>query len=141
MAVHIALDTSKLDESITFYKAFLGAEPAKVRDDYAKFELGEPALNLTLNVNPKATNAGINHLGIQVEDTAMVDAAAERLKASGLVTLTEKDTDCCYALQDKVWVADPNGVRWEVFTVKQADTTPVEPRTDPPQLQATRGCC
>ena len=109
MAVHIALDTSKLDESISFYRAFLGVEPAKVRDDYAKFELDEPSLNLTLNVNPQATNAGINHLGIQVEGTAQVDEAAERLRASGLVTLTEKDTDCCYALQDKVWVADPNG--------------------------------
>ena len=60
----------------------------------------------------------LNHLGIQVGSTAEVDAAAERLRAAGLVTLSERDTDCCYALQDKVWVADPNGYRWEVFVVK-----------------------
>jgi len=122
--VHIALNTSKLNESTAFYRAFLGVEPVKRKPGYVKFELAEPALNLTLNEAAVDGPGALNHLGFQVASSADVDAAARRLQAAGLVTLSEKETDCCYALQDKIWVADPNGYRWEVFVVKVADTAP-----------------
>jgi catechol 2,3-dioxygenase-like lactoylglutathione lyase family enzyme len=96
----------------------------KLKPGYAKFDVAEPPLNLTLNEGPAPTPGALSHLGIQVPSTEAVQAATERLRASGLAHEEEHQTDCCYALQDKVWVRDPNGNRWEVFVVKVADTQP-----------------
>jgi catechol 2,3-dioxygenase-like lactoylglutathione lyase family enzyme len=124
MKVHVALNTPKFDESVRFYRTFLGLEPVKHKPGYAKFDVAEPALNLTLNASPDVGAGALNHLGIQVASTAAVREAAYRLKAEGLATFEEGDVECCYALQDKVWVTDPNGYRWEVFVVKVGDTAP-----------------
>ncbi|MBE7381790.1 MAG: VOC family protein [Leptolyngbya sp. SIO1E4] len=122
---HVALRVTDLDRSIAFYRAMLGAEPVKHKADYAKFDLENPGLNLTLNVSPDVSSLGtLSHLGIQVDSSEAVQAAIARFKAAGLATFEEHDTDCCYALQDKVWVTDPNGNRWEIFVVKVADTAP-----------------
>ncbi len=125
MKVHVALNTSRFEDSVRFYRTFLGLEPVKLKPGYAKFDVAEPGLNLTLNAaNMIESPGGLNHLGIQVASTTAVKAAAERLKAEGLATFEEDNTDCCYAIQDKVWVTDPNGYRWEVFVVKVVDTAP-----------------
>ena len=65
----------------------------------------------------QAGRPALSHLGIRVDSTAEVEATGARLRQSALVTLEERDTACCYARQDKVWVADPAGNRWEVYTV------------------------
>jgi len=125
--VHVALNTPRFDESVRFYRTFLGLEPVKLKPGYAKFDVAEPGLNLTLNASNRIDSpvaGALNHLGIQVASTEAVREAAERLKAEGLATFEEENTDCCYALQDKVWVTDPNGYRWEVFVVKVGDTHP-----------------
>jgi catechol 2,3-dioxygenase-like lactoylglutathione lyase family enzyme len=122
--VHVALNTPRFDESVRFYRTFLGLEPVKLKPGYAKFDVAEPGLNLTLNASPDRGAGALNHLGIQVQSTVAVKEAAERLKAEGLATFEEENTDCCYALQDKVWVTDPNGYKWEVFVVKVGDTQP-----------------
>jgi uncharacterized glyoxalase superfamily protein PhnB len=102
-----------------------GVEPIKYKLDYAKFDIANPALNLTLNLTDNVQSGGaLSHLGIQVESTQEVQAAIERFKDAGLALFTEDNTDCCYALQDKVWVTDPDGNRWEVFVVKVGDTAP-----------------
>lgn len=125
MKVHVALNTPRFDESVRFYRTFLGLEPVKLKPGYAKFDVAEPELNLTLNASKGIASPGaLNHLGIQVQTTAAVRQAADRLKAEGLATFEEENTDCCYALQDKVWVTDPNGYKWEVFVVKVGDTRP-----------------
>lgn len=112
---HISLDVKDLDKAVAFYTNFLQAEPAKRRPGYANFELDNPPLKLALNAAGKSS---VSHLGVQVADRDEVFAEIERLKASGLDTYAEADTDCCHAVQDKVWVADPDGHRWEVFVVK-----------------------
>lgn len=119
--VHVSLNTDKFEESVTFYQAFLGRDPIKRKPGYAKFELDDPGLNLTLNRSSSspAAEGSLSHLGLQVSTTELVHRASERLKSSGLATFDEKDTTCCYAVQDKVWVTDPSGNRWEVFMVKQ----------------------
>ncbi|BCU81704.1 hypothetical protein JIR001_14870 [Polycladomyces abyssicola] len=89
----------------------------KIRPGYAKFDLDEPALNLTLNEGGDMTG-GIDHLEIQVSSTDDVLSIKQRLKQAGLVTFDEMDTTCCYARQDKIWVTSPDGHRWEVFVVK-----------------------
>jgi catechol 2,3-dioxygenase-like lactoylglutathione lyase family enzyme len=128
MRVHIALNVRNLEKAVAFYERLFGRAPAKVRPGYAKFDLAEPPVNFTLNES--ATPTAVNHLGIEVRDSAAVDAAVARLGAAGLETRVEKGVACCYAVQDKVWVRDPDGHAWEVFTVL-ADS-PVRDRA---------GCC
>jgi catechol 2,3-dioxygenase-like lactoylglutathione lyase family enzyme len=124
LKVHVALNTPHFDQSVTFYRAFLGLEPVKLKPGYAKFDVADPPLNLTLNEGPAPTPGALSHLGVQVSTTEAVLAATDRLRAAGLITEEEHGKDCCYALQDKVWVKDPNGNRWEVFVVKVSDTQP-----------------
>jgi len=140
--VHVALNTPRFDESVRFYRTFLGLEPVKLKPGYAKFDVIEPGLNLTLNASKGIDSPGaLNHLGIQVQSTDAVKAAAERLKAEGLATFEEENTDCCYALQDKVWVTDPNGYRWEVFVVKVGDTQPDVTAVSSTAASSTDACC
>jgi catechol 2,3-dioxygenase-like lactoylglutathione lyase family enzyme len=127
LKAHLALYVSDVERSIEFYRGMFGLEPAKVRPGYAKFDVAEPPLNLTLNENPAAAGRGaVSHLGIQVASTDDVLALGERWRAAGLATSDEMQTNCCYALQNKTWVRDPDGYEWEAFVVLQdnlAETT------------------
>ena len=133
---HLALTVTDVDRSIPFYEALFGTRPEKVRDGYAKFSVAEPALNLTLNTGDRGDALGaFNHAGIQVASTDDVLAARLRLKQAGLATFEELDTTCCYARQDKIWVHDPDGTPWEVFTT-HGDSDEAGERAG-----ATTACC
>lgn len=142
---HVSLKVSNLESSVTFYRAMLGTEPVKYKTDYAKFDLNNPPLNLTLEVSSSINSGGtLSHLGLQVESSEDVKQAISRFQEAGLATFEEKDRDCCYALQDKVWVTDPDGTSWEVFVVKVADTTPETNRQVTPNLESSKTqqpCC
>lgn len=133
--LHVALTVSDLEASKRFYELLLGVQPSKVRPRYAKFEPVDPSVNLTLNeVDGEATvEGGSAHFGVQVKSVAEVHAAIERFKSAGIKTITEEATTCCYAVQDKVWVVDPDGHKWEVFVVLEADAKD--------ELYAESGCC
>lgn len=118
---HLAINVRNVGASIDFYKKMFGIEPSKVRTGYAKFDVAEPAINFTLNEVPFAGRGALSHLGIQVAATDDVVAMKTRWQASGLVPREEMQTTCCYALQDKAWVTDPDGNEWEVFTVLKDD--------------------
>jgi catechol 2,3-dioxygenase-like lactoylglutathione lyase family enzyme len=121
--VQLALRVADLESSITFYSKLFGVEPAKRRPGYANFAITEPPLKLVLIEGETGEATRMDHLGVEVEDTALVTAATRRLKDAGLATFEENDTSCCYALQDKVWVHGPGREPWEVYTVKgDADT-------------------
>ncbi|MEO1350153.1 MAG: ArsI/CadI family heavy metal resistance metalloenzyme [Cyanobacteria bacterium J06635_15] len=142
---HVALRVTDLSRAIAFYRVMFATEPVKHKADYAKFDIENPGLNLALNVsNTIAPRGALSHLGIQVDSTTAVQAAIARFKAAGLNPVEEYDTDCCYALQDKVWVSDPDGNRWEIFVVKVADTAP-EKNLDATAIdmpvQAQNTCC
>ena len=125
LKTHVALNAKDIAKSVTFYRAMFGVEPVKYKADYAKFDIANPPLNLTLNqANIVKADGGLSHLGIQVNSTQEVEAAINRFNEAGLDLFTEENTDCCYALQDKVWVSDPDNNKWEVFVVKVADTLP-----------------
>jgi catechol 2,3-dioxygenase-like lactoylglutathione lyase family enzyme len=119
--VQLALNVSDVEEAVTFYTKLFGVGPAKRRPGYANFAVDVPPLKLVLIENPDARGAGVagalNHLGVEVETPDEVAAATGRLAAEGLTTATEQGTTCCYAVQDKVWVDDPDGAPWEVYTV------------------------
>ena len=117
--LHCALNTNNFKASVDFYTKLFGQHRAKLEDGYAKFSCEDPSVNLTLNqVSTPIHQDAINHLGIEVEDAKAVIIAKERLEQLGLPTKLEGDVDCCYAIQDKVWVTDPNGHSWEFFFVK-----------------------
>ena len=117
MKAHLSLNVRNVGESIEFYKKMFGADPVKVKADYAKFDLASPQLNFTMNQVSVTAGGSLSHLGVQVETSDEVRAIGRRWKELGLSTLEEMKTDCCYARQDKIWVQDPDGNRWEVFNV------------------------
>lgn len=136
--VHVAINVTSVERSLPFYTTLFGQEPAKVRPGYAKFEVANPPVNFTLNETPGMTAGGtLSHLGIQVKSTVDVVAAKTRFQVAGLATFDEENVTCCYAVQDKVWVHDPDGNEWEVFVVLEADA-PVHSANRP---QSDSECC
>ncbi|OHV31823.1 MULTISPECIES: ArsI/CadI family heavy metal resistance metalloenzyme [Pseudofrankia] len=142
--VQLALNVSDVEAAVEFYGKLFGTRPAKRRPGYANFAIDTPPLKLVLIENPDVRGTGVagalNHLGVEVESTDEVSAAAARLAGVGLTTAVEENTACCYALQDKVWVDDPDGAPWEVYTVladvaemaRPAATPSVAERADGP---------
>ena len=149
LKAHLALNVRNVEESITFYRKMLGIEPSKVRTGYAKFDVQNPPLNLTLNQGVFENQGALSHLGIQVKETADVLSMRKNWEEAGLLTRDEMQTNCCYALQDKTWVRDPDGNEWEVFVVLEdnlAETSPCECGTKleaktPVQIEANASSC
>lgn len=119
--VQLALNVSHLDDAIEFYSKLFGEAPAKRRAGYANFAVADPPLKLVLIETPDARHDGVagamNHLGVEVPSRREVRDATTRLRAAGLATTIEEQTTCCFAVQDKVWVTDPDGAPWEIYTV------------------------
>jgi catechol 2,3-dioxygenase-like lactoylglutathione lyase family enzyme len=113
--VQLALNVTDVDKAVEFYRKLFGTEPAKRRPGYANFAIDEPALKLVLI---EAQEGGsLNHLGVEVGSTDEVTKTTGRIQAEGLATFEEEGVACCYAVQDKVWISDPDGAPWEVYTV------------------------
>jgi catechol-2,3-dioxygenase len=129
LKAHLALNVRDVAESMEFYKKMLGVEPSKVRTAYAKFNVENPPLNLTLNQTQFNERGALSHMGLQVGSTEDVLRVRERWQAAGLLTQDEMQTNCCYAIQDKAWVHDPDGNAWEVFVVLEDN------------LAETSACC
>jgi catechol 2,3-dioxygenase-like lactoylglutathione lyase family enzyme len=110
---HISLTASDLGRSIAFYRVLLGTEPAKVREDYAKFELAEPPLVLSLI--PGGVGGNVNHAGLRVRTADELVDIQRRLETAGIATQREEGVECCYSRQTKFWVADPDRMLWEVY--------------------------
>lgn len=117
LKAHIALNVTDIARSVEFYRDMFGIEPSKRRSDYAKFDVSNPPLNLTLNQRAYQRQGVLSHLGIQVASSDDVMAIRQNWQDAGLATRDEMKTACCYAVQDKTWVQDPDGNEWEVFTV------------------------
>ena len=121
--VQLALNVSDIEEAVDFYSRLFQTEPAKRRPGYANFAVESPPLKLVLIENPGASGR-LNHLGVEVFSTDDVGAAQARLTGEGLATTTEDQVTCCYAVQDQVWVDDPDGAPWEIYTVLGDSDTP-----------------
>ena len=137
LKAHLALNVRNVEQSIEFYRKMLGIEPSKVRTGYAKFDVQNPPLNLTLNQHSFSERGALSHLGIQVASTADVLAMRQRWVEAGLITRDEMQTDCCYATQDKTWVRDPDGNEWEAFVVLVDNL----PETASCELSSAAGSC
>lgn len=114
---HASLNVSDLDRSVRFYAALLGADPVKHYPDYAKFEIDVPPLVLSLKPKRACAGGPLNHLGLRVTTQAEFDAIHERVKAIGARIGRQDDVKCCYALQTKLWITDPDETLWEVYVL------------------------
>ena len=136
--VQLALRVADLDAAVVFYSKLFDAVPAKRRPGYANFAIAEPPLKLVLLEGGPGEATRMDHLGVEVEDTALVAAATERLGEAGLDTRVEDSTTCCYAVQDKVWVTGPGGEPWEVYTVTGDARPDLEGKT---AAEPAPACC
>jgi len=139
--LHVHVAVPDLSASIRFYSTLFGAEPVKVKSDYAKWMLDDPRVNFAISARGARTS-GIDHVGIQVDSRAELDELSGRLKAAGERTFHEEAVSCCYAKGDKDWVNDPSGVRWETFyTFGDATTYGEDAKIEMAQLEVGAACC
>jgi|SRR5690348_6101632 catechol-2,3-dioxygenase len=136
---HVHVAVHDLEQSIRFYSALFGAQPAVTKPDYAKWMLDDPRINFA--ISNRASHAGINHLGLQADSGAELEEIGTRLAQADISTSAQKSANCCYAKSDKYWTIDPQGVAWESFHTLEAvplygDATDV--RIAKPQGEA---CC
>ena len=118
MRPHLSLDVRNVPASVEFYQKVFGVTPQKQTRDYAKFDLTEPSLNLSLVSSTGAVSA-VNHLGIEVESADDIARWKQHLLERGILEKVEEGIECCFARQDKLWFTDPDGNPWEVFTVHE----------------------
>jgi catechol 2,3-dioxygenase-like lactoylglutathione lyase family enzyme len=112
---HVALSVTDLPTAIEQYRKILGTEPAKVKPDYAKFEIADPPVILSLNLGGEPGT--VSHLGIRYAGAEQVTQALARTQAEGLAVREQPGTTCCYAKADKFWVHDTDGLGWEMYTL------------------------
>ena len=111
MHVHVAVDD--LQHSIGFYSALFAAQPSVIKSDYAKWMLDDPRVNFAISA--RGRQAGLDHLGIQVQDKDELNEVYARLHKAGSDVIEQGQTTCCYAKSEKSWIEDPSGISWETF--------------------------
>lgn len=147
MHIHVGVDD--IAESVKFYSALFGAEPAKQMPDYAKWMLEDPRVNFAIST--RSGKKGLDHLGMQVDDEAELAELRQRIRQADIDLVDEGETVCCYAESDKSWVQDPAGIAWEayqtmadaqLFSEKAAnEQTACCSPVSIPIVAATSGCC
>ncbi len=113
--MHVSLYVADITKTVEFYQSFFGIKAEKVKADYAKFILEKPSLVLTFVQNEALVHANFGHLGFQVETKERMEVLLGLARGQGIVDKEEIGTACCYAIQDKFWVKDPDGYQWEVY--------------------------
>ena len=118
--LHVHVSVEDISQSVRFYSTLFAAEPAVVKPDYAKWMLDDPRVNFAISA--RGGDAGIDHLGIQVETPAELQEVYGRLQQADRPMLEESATTCCYAKSEKAWITDPQGLSWETFLTSGAST-------------------
>ena len=134
--LHVHVGVKDIDEAVRFYSAVFGAEPVKVKPDYAKWLLSDPSVNFAIST--RSGTEGVNHLGIQVDDDGELTDIRTRMRGAELGTFDEGETTCCYARSDKTWTVDPAGIRWEAYR-NMADAEVYTPAAK--TCAEPRACC
>jgi len=111
--LHVHVSVDDLPHSIGFYSALFAADPAVIKTDYAKWMLDDPRVNFAIST--RGRQAGLDHLGIQVENAGELQEVYARLRKAGGNVIEQGQTACCYAKSEKSWIDDPAGIAWETF--------------------------
>jgi hypothetical protein len=135
---HVHVGVHDLKQSVRFYSALFGLQPAVIKDDYAKWMLDDPRLNFAISTRPG--KAGVDHLGLQAENSAELEEVGSRLAQADVSVMEQKGASCCYAKSDKYWTIDPQGVAWESFhTLDSAPIYGQDTRNRPEKVGGS--CC
>lgn len=135
--LHIHLAVDDLAKNIDFYSALFQSAPSVREADYAKWLLDDPRVNFA--ISSRGRQPGLDHLGIQVESGAELEAVQQNLAAAELPVAAQKQANCCYAQSDKYWTVDPQGIAWEAFHSLQ--TIPLFGDDQVVQLAPTSSYC
>lgn len=111
--IHVHVAVSDLQESIRFYSTLFDGPPSVQKADYARWMLDDPWINFAISA--RGAHPGLDHLGIQVESDEELKEIAGRLKRAQQPVLEQEKAQCCYAVGNKAWVRDPQGIAWESF--------------------------
>lgn len=134
--LHVHISVDDIEQNIRFYSALFGSTPSVSKDDYAKWDLAEPAVNFA--ISKRGAQVGLDHVGIQAENAEELTVLQSRLQAAGISGVEQSGTACCYARSDKYWTRDPQGIAWEAFhTLDTIPTFNEEAETEAP----ASGCC
>jgi catechol 2,3-dioxygenase-like lactoylglutathione lyase family enzyme len=137
---HVHVAVNDLEQSIRFYSALFGAEPAVKKPDYAKWMLEDPRINFA--ISERSTKTGVDHLGLQAENGEELEEIGARLAQADVSTTAQKGANCCYAKSDKYWTIDPQGIAWESFhTLDSVPTYGADMRQSAPTAPAKAACC
>jgi len=141
---HIHIGVDNLADSIRFYNALFGADPVKVKSDYAKWMLEDPRINFAIST--RAGKQGVEHLGIQVDHAAELEALRNQFSQANISTHSDGETTCCYAKSEKSWVSDPTGIAWEAYHIMEdAQFFSGDKRTKSsccmPEKNTSNSCC
>ncbi len=116
---HLSLNVGDLNRSVDFFRNLLGQPPAKCREDYAKFEVNDPPLVLSLEPMPPTGRGALNHAGFRFSSSEKLVEAQRRLEMAGFPTQCEEGVECCYSKQTKFWIHDPDGNMWEFYVLEE----------------------
>jgi catechol 2,3-dioxygenase-like lactoylglutathione lyase family enzyme len=137
--LHVHVAVNNLEASVRFYSTLFASEPAVLKTDYAKWMLEDPRVNFA--ISQRGAKAGIQHLGIQVEDRAELEEVYARLKRAEGPVLEEGATTCCYADSEKSWIDDPQGIQWETFLTTGESTVYGDDPARPDAARTTESAC
>ncbi len=143
--MHIHVGVESLDQSIKFYSALFGEQPVKTKTDYAKWMLDDPRINFAIST--RSGKAGVDHLGLQVDEEGELQELRERLKNADMSVFDQGETVCCYARSDKSWVEDPSGIAWEAYKTMEdvqlfsASASREEKACCTPETKGQPDCC
>ena len=134
---HVHVSVSDLQQSIRFYSSLFATQPTVLKDDYAKWMLDDPRVNFAISTC--SAKSGVDHLGIQAEDSAELEDLGARLAQADVALTAQKNASCCYAKSDKYWTIDPQGVAWESFHT--LESAPVYGSDTRKVAAPTAACC
>jgi len=135
--LHVHISVADIESNIGFYSAVFGSEPTVRKPDYAKWMLEDPRVNFA--ISSRSGKTGLDHLGIQAEDDAELAELKQRLDRADTPIAEQKGTGCCYAVSDKYWVLDPQGIPWESF--HSLGEIPVFGEAPKAEAGAQSACC
>ncbi|NER12268.1 glyoxalase/bleomycin resistance/dioxygenase family protein [Leptobacterium flavescens] len=135
--MHVSLYVSNLAATVNFYSTFFRKPADKIKSRYAKYILDSPSLIISFIENPERVQSNFGHLGFQVSTREEMEQRLELARKQDIVHKEEIGTACCYAVQDKFWVNDPDNIQWEVYYFHE-DAEFNDPHYE---LQDTSACC
>jgi catechol 2,3-dioxygenase-like lactoylglutathione lyase family enzyme len=135
--LHVHVAVHDIEQSVRFYSALFAAQPAILKDDYAKWMLDDPRVNFA--ISSRASKTGLDHLGIQAENSDELEDLGSRLAQADVAVTPQKGASCCYAKSDKYWTIDPQGIAWESF--HSLDSVPMYGQEVRPQAKHPNAAC